>query len=211
MKINFPETTRVHIRIPKEAFYKQLQMTTAMKNKFISDVDRIFVENSLTMNSLHLTQESDVKEILLLSVTLKEKDFDGKVIEAIADQNHHRLIFILSYEDKRQLAVYHTKLYRTQWMNDEELELTARGFSLAEIWDGFIEQIALYEEHSRNIDNLNIDQRLQLQERIVKLEKLAAKTEAAAWKETQPKKRFELYTKFQEYKKELERLKHGES
>ena len=96
-------------------------------------------------------------------------------------------------------------------MNDEELELTARGFSLAEIWDGFIEQIALYEEHSRNIDDLNIDQRLQLQERIVKLEKLAAKTEAAAWKETKPKKRFELYTKFQEYKKELERLKHGES
>lgn len=81
------------------------------------------------------------------------------------------------------------------------------GYSLAEIWDGLIEQIALHEERAEATAGLSIDERLALQERIVKLEKLIAKTEAAAWKEQQPKKRFELYSKVQKYKKELESLR----
>ena len=209
--IDLPEATRVHRRMPKEAFYKRLPLTTALKDKFVSDVDRIFVENSLTMGNLHLTQESEVKEILFLSITLKKQEFDGKVVEAIARQNPHKLVFLLMYEDTRQLALYHSKLYRTQWMPDDELKLTATGFSLEEIWNGFIEQIALYEERVSDTEDLTIDQRLHLQEKIIKLEKQIAKTEAAAWKETQPKKRFNLYSRLQKYKQELEELKHGES
>ena len=51
----FPSATRVHRRMPKEAFYKRLTLTTALKEKFVSDVDRIFIENSLTMDNLRLT------------------------------------------------------------------------------------------------------------------------------------------------------------
>lgn len=209
--INFPEATVVHRRMPKEAFYKRLSLTTALKDKFVSDVDRIFVENSLTKDNLNLSADSDVKEILLLSITLKKQEFDGKVVDAIARQNHHQLVFLLIYEDQRQLALYHSKLYRTQWMLEDDLKLEAKGFSLEEIWKGLIEQIALYEERAEYAEKLTIDQRLALQEKILKLEKQIEKTEAAAWKEQQPKKRFELYTRVQSYKQELEELKHGQS
>lgn len=207
MMIDFPENTRVHRRMPKEAFYKRLPLTTAMKDKFVSDVDRIFVENSLTAENLNLSKESEVKEILLLSITLKKQEFDGKVAEVIARQNPHNLVFLLIYEDMRQLALYHRKLYRSPWVQETELTLTANGFSLEEIWNGFIEQIALYEERTESAENMTIDERLVLQERIVKLEKQIEKTEAAAWKETQPKKRFDLYSRLQKYKQELEDLK----
>ena len=148
--INFPDATYIHRRMPKEAFYKRLSLTTALKDKFISDVDRIYIENSLTKDNLNLTADSEVKEILLLSITLKKQEFDGKVVEAIARQNPHQLVFLLTYEDQRQLAIYHGKLYRTEWMPDEELKLDAHGFSLEEIWNGLIEQIALYEERWKN-------------------------------------------------------------
>lgn len=46
---------------------------------------------------------------------------------------------------------------------------------------------------------------------MIKLEKQIEKTESAAWKEQQPKKRFELYSRVQTYKKELEGLKNGQS
>lgn len=209
--IDFPEATRIHRRMPKEAFYKRLTLTTALKEKFVSDVDRIFIENSLTMDNLHLTKESGVKEILLLTVLLKKKEFDGKVIEAIARQNPHKLVFLLIYEDERQLALYHGKLYRSPWMPESNTALSANGFFLEEIWNGFIEQIALYEERAETADSLTIDQRLALQEKIVKLEKQIQKTETAAWKETQPKKRFDLYSKAKKYKQELEDLKRGQS
>ena len=54
---------------------------------------------------------------------------------------------------------------------------------------------------------MSIDGRLALQERIVKSEKQIQKTEAAAWKEQQPKKRFALYQKLTEDKKKMEDLK----
>lgn len=115
------------------------------------------------------------------------------------------------FEDNQQLALYHSKLYRTQWMDASEISLKPQGFSLDEIWEAFVEQIALYDERAEKSSSLSVDERLALQEQILKLEKLIVKTEAAAWKEQQPKKQFELYTRLRGYKKELEDLKHGES
>ena len=204
--IDFPAATVVHRKMPKEAFYKHLPLTKPLKDKFVSDVERIYVENSLTKANLNLASDSEVQEILLLSIAMKKQEFDAKIIETIAKQNPHKLVFLLTFEDSSQLALYHGKLYRTAWMPSEEVALSAKGYSLAEIWDGLIEQIALHEEQTEAPAGRSIDERLALQERIVKLEKLIEKTEAAAWKEQQPKKRFELYSKVQKYKKQLEMM-----
>ena len=116
--IDFPSNTAIHRKLPKEAFYKHLPLTPTLKSKFVSDVESIFVENSLSAESLNLGVESEVKEILLLRISLKKADFDAKIIETIARQNSHKLIFLLAHEDRRQLAVYSGKLYRTQWETD---------------------------------------------------------------------------------------------
>ena len=209
--IDLPTTTAVNRRIPKEAFYKHLPLTKVLKEKFVSDVERISVENSLTKENLNLTVDSGIKEILLLTVVLKKQEFDARVLEAIARQNQHKLVFQLAYEGNRQLALYHGKLYRTEWMDVAKLELKPKGFSLDEIWDSFVEQIALYEERVDNIGILSIDERLSLQEKILRLEKMIKKTEAAAWKEQQPKKQFEIYSRLRDYKQKLEELKDGKA
>lgn len=203
----FPVSTRVNRRVPKEAFYKHLTLTAALKDKFVTDVDRIVIENSLSNDSLNLNAPSEIKEILVLSVTLKKQEFDGRIVEAIAKQNPHKLLFVLVFEDKKKLALYHSKLYNTDWINENEISLTLNGGSLDEIWSSFVEQTALYEEQAENVGSLSIDERLALQEQITKLEKLIAKTEKSAWKEQQPKKKFELYSKLKDYKKQLENLK----
>ena len=205
--INFPTATAVHRRIPKEAFYRHLPLTKVLKERFVSDVDRIFVENSLTKDNLNLVAESEVKEILLLSLFLKKQEIDAKIIEAIAKQNPHKLIFQLIYEDNGQLAIWYRKLYRTEWMLLVDIELKTQGFSLDEIWDSFIEQIAISEKHAKSAGGISIDERLAIQEQRIKFEKQIKKTEAAAWKEQQPKKRFELYQRLQVYKNRLEDLK----
>lgn len=209
--IEFPAATAVHRRLPKEAFYKHLPLTKILKEKFVSDVDRIVVENSFTKENLNLASNAEIKEIMLLSISLKSQEFDGKVIEAIARQNPHKLVFLLSFENQQQLAVYHNKLYRTLWMKHDEIALKLQGYSLDKIWDSFIEQIALYEERAEQTDALSIEDRLAIQDQILKLEKQIDKTENAMWKEQQPKKKFELHTRLREYQKKLEDLKHGKS
>ena len=209
--IEFPAATAVHRRLPKEAFYKHLPLTKILKEKFVSDVDRIVVENSFTKENLNLASDAEIKEIMLLSISLKKQEFDGKVIETIAKQNPHKLVFLLSFEDQQQLAVYHNKLYRTLWMAHDVIELKLQGYSLDEIWDSFIEQIALYEERAEETADLSMENRLAIQDQILKLEKQIDKTENAMWKEQQPKKKFELHTRLREYQKKLEDLKHGKS
>ena len=207
--IDFPASTIVRRRLPKEAFYKRLPLSAALKQKFVSDVDRITVENSLTKGNLNLAKDSEINEILLLSIILKKQDFDGKIVEAIARQNPHKLIFMLVYDDERQLAVYHSKLYRTKWMKENNLSLTLAGNTLDEIWDDLVRQIAISSEAVLQMQDRTIDEQLKTQDEIDRLNKLIKKTEAAAWKEQQPKKKFELYTRLQEYKKQLEEITNG--
>ena len=209
--INFPQSTVVHKRLPKEAFYKHLPLTAAVKAKFVSDVERIQVENTLTKGNLNLAKESEIKEILFLSITLKKQDFDGKIIEAIARQNPHKLVFLLVYEDQRQLAVYHSKLYRSAWVQEKELDIALQGSTLDEIWDDLVRQIAISSEALLKQENQSVEEQLRKQDEINRLQKLIEKTEAAAWKEQQPKKRFELYTRLQEYKRQMEEITHGKA
>ena len=209
--IDFPESTVVRRRLPKEAFYKHLPLSAALKQKFVSDVDHITVENSLTKGNLNLAKDSEINEILLLSIILKKQDFDGKIVEAIARQNPHKLIFMLVYDDERQLAVYHSKLYRTKWIKENNLSLTLAGNTLDEIWDDLVRQIAVSSEAVLKQEGQTIDKQLKTQDEIDRLNTLIKRIEAAAWKEQQPKKRFELYTELQKYKEQLEEIIHGKA
>lgn len=201
----------VHKRLPKEAFYKHLPLTAAVKAKFVSDVDCIILENSLTRKNLNLARDSEIKEIMLLSITLKKQNFDGKIVEAIARQNPHQLIFLLIYGDEFQLAVYQGRLHRTDWMKEKDLSLTLSGNTLDEIWDNLVRQTAISSKTVLSRKDQTVREQLKMQDEINRLHMVIQKTEKAAWKEQQPKKRFELYTKLQGYKKQLEGITHGQA
>ena len=209
--IDFPESTVVRRRIPKEAFYKHLPLTPSLKAKFVSDVGSIIVLNSLTKENLNLAKDSEIKEIMLLMINLKKQNFDGKILEAIARQNPHKLVFLLVYEDIYQLAVYRGRLYSTAWMNESDIALTLSGDNLDGIWDDLVRQVAISSQELLERDDQTVDEQLKDQNEIDRLKKLIRKTESAAWKEQQPKKRFELYTRLQDYKNQLEEITHGKA
>ena len=207
--ISLPESTRLHRRMLKEAFYGNLQLNPAVKSAFVSDLERIYIEYGLSKENLHLPLDSDVEVIYLMLLELKKREYDPRILEAIARQNPHRLIFLLVYEDQVRLAIYQGKLYTSEWLQGSDLKLNTEGQSMREIWDGFVEQIALTEEQPGARPGLSVEDRLKRQERIRKLEQNIEKTEAAAWKEKQPHKRFELHQRVQKLKQELEDLKNG--
>lgn len=206
--IEWPSATQKEIRIPKEVLYRQLNPAASLKNKFVTDVDYILIKNSLTTESLLLTKDSEIEEILLLAVVLKKKESDRKIIEAIARQNPHKLIFQLIYGNYEQLALYEGKLYRAEWKEAGQSELPLQGNTIAEIWENLARQIVLLPQ-IRQKANLSLRQQLDLQNKIDSLKMNITKLEKAAWKEEQPKKRFDLYTKLQERKQQLEELLHG--
>lgn len=206
--IYFPESTKTNRRIPKEAFYKHLSLSTALKSKFVSDISRIVAENSLTKGNLNLVKDSEIKEILLLSIEIKKQDYDQRIIEAIAKGNPHKLVFLMSYEDQKQLAVYYQKLYMTEWMPEAKVKLHLSGDNLDNIWSGLVRQIAI-EPDVQSGSNLNLDDQLGRLDEIKLLQQQIQKLEKAAWGETQPKKKFALYQDLKKNKEQLEVLKRG--
>ena len=202
--IQFPSSTYLHKRLPKDAFYKNLALSPAVKAHFVSDIDSIYIEYGLSKDNLNLAKDSDIEVIYLMQLTLKKPDYDPKMLEAIARQNPNRLVFLLTYEEQAQLALYEKKLYINSWSLAKETGLEAQGQSLQEIWDGFVAQIALGEDATSPQEALPIEDRLQRQDRIKALEKQIAALQNKIRKEKQLNKQVQLNTELKRLKKELE-------
>lgn len=208
--IAFPGATVVNCILPKEAFYKRLTLNNELKEKFVRDVKRITLQNSLTAQTLHLAPGSAVSEILVLMVELKKREFDPRILESIARQNPHKLVFLLCHGGSAQLALYYGKLYTTSWQEPSRLSLNARGLNLDAVWDSLLEQIVLAEEKNPQA-GLSVDERIKRHELLQKLQKELDKTEKLTWAEKQPKKKFELYQRVQALKAQMEEIIHGQA
>jgi hypothetical protein len=200
----FPVATEINRILPKEAFYQQLDLSTELKARFVADIKHISISNSLTAENLNVKSGSEVKEILLLVVDLKTKDFEYRLIEQIARQNQHQLVFRLRYECQEQLALYFNKLYKTEWqmINGQDYDFSG-SFSLDDLWAGFVRQIALQQEILPQNDGAEIEKLLEKREHILKLQKDIDKMEKQTRTEKQPKKKFALYTEMQTLKCQL--------
>ncbi len=202
--LTFPSQAAVGRIMPKDAFYKRLKLTGTIRANFVSDIKRIIMEYKLAPDTINVARGEKVSEILLLSLELKKQIIDDRIILNIARQNAHKLIFLLKYEDQGQLALYHNKLYKTGWTMTDDITLEVRGFDLDAVWDGFIEQIALQNaETILQHAELSIDERLNKQDKINRLQKEIEKLERLSLSEIQPKRKFELYTRLQSLKKLL--------
>lgn len=204
--LNFPSKAAVGRIMPKEAFYKRLVLSSELRSKFVSDIKRITMEYKLSPETLNVENAGEISEILVLSIDLKKKDVDYRIIENIARQNAHKLLFLLKFGDEGQLALYYNKLYKTKWTPLTEINLVTNGLNIGDIWEGYIEQIAIQEEVNNNED-ISVDEKLMKQEVILNLQKEIDKLEKRSRKEKQPKKRFELFTQLQTVKKKLEEEK----
>ena len=204
--IIFPGGSTVSRILPKEEFYRRLKINSDLKRKFVSDIRRITVENSLTENTLHLKPGTDVVEIIVLALDLKKQTVDDRILEQIARQNKHNILFIMRFEEQGHLALYINKLYKTEWQALEAMQLETKGFTLDEVWNGYVEQVAINEESELAVKEAPVAYRLKRQEEILKLKKNIEKLEKEARAEKQPKKKFELAMQVQQLTKELDEL-----
>ena len=201
--LNLPAKASVGRNMPKDAFYKHLSLSSELREKFISDIKRIVLEYKLSPDTLNIEKNGETTEILVLSIELKKQEPDYRLVENIARQNAHKLLFLLKFQEQGQLALYYGKLYKTDWTPLIDLRLEARGLNLDSIWEGFIEQIALQENIIPSCNILTVDEKLKKQDTILKLQKEIDKLERLSRNEKQPKKRFELFTQLQGLKKKL--------
>lgn len=202
-----PEKTIVNQKIPKEAFYKNLKLSSKLKKSLIDDVESIVVTHSLSNNSLEFTTESIIEEILLVTIVLKRNDYNISLIETILKSNPHKILLKLKFNNRLQYVFYENKLYKSEWKEYFNLHYDCDINSLDQLWLYLIIQVLGFEEIlDRNKDVFAV---LEDYNRIKKLEVSIDALDRKIYKEVQPKKKFRLYQELQLLKQSLEECING--
>ena len=112
------------------------------------------------------------------------------------------MLFVLECGNEAKLAVYRGKVMSTSWSAKEELTVSLKGLDLDAVWQNIIVQIGdIQIEQGKTLE-----EQLTIDEKRAKLLKEIDKLEKFARAEKQPKKKFEIVTKVNALKGQLETL-----
>lgn len=153
--LRFPASTKVGKPVPKNAFYKHLEVNAKMKQHFVDDVVGINWLYKFAPSTLNVADGTKVHEIVIFSAGLKSKDCPDDVFLFI-DQNMPRhVIFILEYESKYKLLLNYkewkdeksgqfkiVKTFSTEWLTQEQLSLSIEGQTMDAIYEVMAGQVS---------------------------------------------------------------------
>lgn len=200
--LNLPKSTEVNKTLPKKAIYASANLNTAEKDAFDENIKKLTIVNEITANSVNIEASENVTGFFVLAVSLKKQGYDKKVIEKIFKLINQRLILVLQYEDMAQLAVFHGKLFASEWQPTQNLQIKLQGLNFAQVWQNIILQIGNFQLEQGNTLEKQLainDERSKLQKQIVALKK-------KAWAEKQPKKKFAYAQELKVLERQLEEL-----
>lgn len=172
-------------------------------------IENISLTNVISKETLNIKSDEYCSEIYIFNITLKEKRIPIDFIKALDKNIELHTYFIFEYEDEfKELCIYRYvedsnikrgRIYESEWGNKEILELPYC-INICELYNKFI--LNLVDLNIR--ENENINDFLERFYNIKQLKKEISTLEKKAFKESQPRKKFDIG---REVKKKKEKLK----
>ena len=201
---DLPKTSEIRKPLHKKLIYEKYaaELTGNKKDKFDADISRMIITNEISEASVNIKATEEVSAIFVLQVELKRKEYDDKNIIMISKLFGQKLLIVLHYENVYQLAIYETRLLKSDWKNEEEILLKLTGLDLGSVWDNFVTQVSGINVQDGNtlVEQINVEAEKE------KLRKQIAELELSARKEVQAKKKFEMVKLIKQYKEKLEEM-----
>ena len=198
--LGLPQSTEVTRPLPKAQLFKRFDWSASQRERFDADVSHLDFVNWIAPRTLPAISEGiEVKEIFVIEVSLKSRDFDPKSIVLLAKSIPQRVIYLLRYEDEAILAVYHTKLFTAPWQSLDAASVNLSGLNLDAVWQNivaFIGELEVAEGYSLT-EQIRVDEeRTRLMRQIESLERQMRST-------AQPRRQRELYAEIKKLKGDL--------
>lgn len=195
-----PHTTEIRKQLPKKAIYAKFELKPAQREGFDADVSRIDIVAVVSPTTVPaIAAGEDIKEFYVLAVQLKKKDYDEKNVAMLSKLIPQNILFALQYEDETQLAIYHTKLIKSDWKSTTDTDIRLSGLNLDTVWENIIKDIG--EIHVQ--EGKTLTEQIQEDEKLVTLKRQIEELERKCRTEKQPRRRLELYEKLTSLKKQL--------
>lgn len=198
---DLPKTSEIRKPLHKKFIYEKYaaELSGNKKDKFDADISRMIITNEISEASVNIKTTEEISAIFVLQVELKRKEYDDKNIIMISKLFGQKLLIVLHYENKYQLAIYETRLLKSDWENEEEILLKLTGLDLGSVWDNFVTQVSGIHVQAGN----TLEEQINVEAEKEKLRKQIADLELKARREVQSKKKFEMVQRIQQYKERL--------
>ena len=197
-----PQTTEVRKQLPKKVIYAKFELKPSQRESFDADIARIDIVAVISPSTVPAIAEGkEVKEIYLLTLQMKRKEYDSKNIALLTKLIPQRMVFVLQFEEQTQFAIYHTKLITSAWQltTHNSLLITIKGLNLDTVWENIVTHIGEIEVTDGN----TLAEQIVADDAHAKLIKQIELLEKKARAEKQPRKKLELFEKIKELKKKL--------
>ena len=153
--LKFPPTTIVGKPVPKNAFYKHLEVNAKMKQHFVDDVVSIHWLYKLAPSTINVEDGKHVHEIVVFSAVLKDKDCPNDVFLFIDRNMPRHVVFILEYDNRYKVLLNYKawkdgqnsqfdiiKTFATDWLTAERLLLTLEGQTMDALYEAMAGQVS---------------------------------------------------------------------
>ena len=195
-----PQTTEVRKQLPKKAIYAKFELKPSQRESFDADIARIDIVAVISPSTVPAIAEGkEVKEIYLLALQMKRKEYDSKNIVLLTKLIPQRMVFALQFEEQTQFAIYHTKLISSVWQTTEEATLPLSVLTLDAVWENIVTHIGQIEATEGNTLTEQItanDQRAKVLAQIATLERKIAN-------EKQPRRKREYFEQIKKLKNQI--------
>jgi len=194
--LGLPSTTEVHVRLPKEAFYRNMRISASTKRDFVEGVESITVVNSIKPSTANVRDGGRVHEIMVVAVESRGDEAPKSVIETIFDANKAKMLIVEAPSGRivlrhRGKAIHAGPIGRLQIC----------GADLDAAWDSMLAQVVL-----GSTDAENVEARIERREKMKGLRADIARLDGACRKERQMARKNELFALMREKQTDLKRL-----
>ena len=194
-------TTERKKQLPKKAVYAKFDLKPSQRDGFDVDVSRMDIVAALSPATLPaIAAGENIKNIYVLAVQLKRKDYDSKSIVLLSRLIPQNILFALQFEADTQFAVYHAdRLIRSAWMPKGEAKIALSGLSMDAVWENIVKSIGGIEMEQGK----TLIQQIQTNEQRTKtLAQIAALVRKMA-SEKQPRRKREYFEIIKKLKSNL--------
>jgi hypothetical protein len=101
----YPEQAAFRRNLPKTKIYEHTQLTTPVRNKLVSQIEKIVWQYKLSPETVNLPPKKTAPEIQVFTVTLKKPDISIEVLRAIDTAIPFPIIHELIYDGRVKVVV----------------------------------------------------------------------------------------------------------
>lgn len=198
---DLPKASEIRKPLHKKLIYERYatELSGNKRDRFDADISRMIITNEISEASVNIKATEDIAAIFVIQIELKSREYDDKNIIMISKLFGQKLLIVLHYENAYQLAIYETRLLKSDWKNEEEISLKLNGLDLGGVWNNFVIQVSGIDVQAGN----TLTEQINVEAEKEKLRKQIADLELKARKEVQSKKKFEMVQRIQQYKERL--------